>query len=116
MTFGEKLQKLRKARGWSQEQLAAENARPKRLPFSPNVAGSTLLILSLIGLFFLRLYASLHPVLLYDNSPTPRSDFFANLNVHDLEWLFGLLIFLAAAGILLLFRHKKNTGSNKKRT
>lgn len=165
--MGEKLQTLRKSRGWSQEQLAAEvhvsrqalskwelgTAVPdtenvlqladifdvstdfllkddwetdkwKAVPSSaapapvrkqvyPSVVmGSTLSVLSVIGILVLGILSSVHPVYISSASAVAgtggeeiemivETGLMAYLSVHNLQWLFVLCLAGAVIGIIL---------------
>lgn len=157
MTFGEKLQKLRKEKGWTQEQLASQISVSRQslskweldasLPDtehiiqlsklfnvstdyllmeetandhkqSPDnslkirlVAGSCLALIALLGILIIGILASVYPAshLVFpadENWVRVYNGLLGFLMVHNLEWLFILLIVLFISGILILFYPK----------
>lgn len=161
MTFGEKLQKLRKEKGWTQEQLASqinvsrqslskweldtalpdtehviqlsklfnvstdyllmeETANDHNQPFKQSsdnsskirlIVGSCLSLVALLGLLIIGILASVYPAshLVFpadENWVRIYNGLLGFLMVHNLEWLFILLIVLFISGILILFYPK----------
>lgn len=157
MTFGEKLQKLRKEKGWTQEQLASQINVSRQslskwelnaaLPDTEHIirlsklfnvstdyllteetandhnqssdnslkirlaAGSCLALIAFLGILIIGILASVYPAshLVFpadENWVRVYNGLLGFLMVHNLEWLFILLIVLFISGILILFYPK----------
>ena len=162
MTFGEKVQALRRKEGWTQEGLASrigvsrqalgkweqgsavpdvENVlqlarlfhvttdyllmEEQELPQEPQptaetarkpekdsvlwpIFGGITALLGAVGILVLKIFSSIHPARIVpaalDGAFVPeRTGLTAYLEVHNLQWLFGLCLVLAAFGIFLCF-------------
>ena len=105
MTFGEKLQALRKARGWSQEELATQ-INVSRQALSKWESGASVPdtenVVALSRLFGLRIWAStLPPTVVYNGSDrVGELTGMRNLTeTYDVGWLVFLTWFLLLLGL-----------------
>lgn len=167
MTFGEKLQKLRKEKGWTQEQLAAQISISRQalskwelgtaIPDTENVVqisklfqvstdyllndeyesdedlpavqasaqkvsntynnririiiGACISGVSLLAMLVIGILSSVYPAVYIEplpdiNGVRATTGLFGFLKIHNLEWLFILLIIMLIGGIVTIFYPK----------